>query len=264
MFELDHALRQLRVIADKPERMRCFHKIVFEIGLEDPQRFWDEFWGIWTGSENLFDDFEFFEELVDHGLELGSPHLGLEKKEQAALRKLPPVITIYRGCIEHNQEGWSWTTDREKARWFANRAFGADERQVLKGTVRKEDVLGYLMGRGESEIVVRPEDVMDIEVDEEFVNADKQNGIYWAIQSGRDIFGNNEQMEKMKAQMVVSRMQNITDEQIADIQHSLDFAEWGDLKSKKTYLQELVKLMKMKQRDPASVPKWGDGQTFNM
>ena len=56
-------------------------------------------------------------------------------------------------------KGIAWTTEREKAVWFANRFAVLDrfgEPKLLTGVARKEDVLGYFTGRGESEVVMDP------------------------------------------------------------------------------------------------------------
>ena len=124
------ALSNMWSIADKPERLRCFNKIVFEIGIEDPKVFWEQFWSIWTTSENLNEEEDYIGPLIEHGLSLGSPLLGLEDSERDALAGMDDRITVYRGGGYWNLLGWSWTTDRAKARWFAERAHGPRERIV--------------------------------------------------------------------------------------------------------------------------------------
>lgn len=63
-------------------------------------------------------------------------------------------FTIYRGGTK---EGFSWTTDLEQAKWFANR--WRDNHPVWKATVTKRDIIGYCDGRGEKEIIVNPADI---------------------------------------------------------------------------------------------------------
>lgn len=70
---------------------------------------------------------------------------------------LPEVITVYRGG---NALSLSWTTDRDKAEWFADR-FGNDE-SVWMGTVEKRHILHAENGRGESELVIDPYHVQEI------------------------------------------------------------------------------------------------------
>lgn len=66
-------------------------------------------------------------------------------------------FTVYRGVTPgHNPNGMSWTTDFEKASWFANR-FGSG--YVIEGTVSKQDVLAYFGNRNEEEYVIEAENV---------------------------------------------------------------------------------------------------------
>ena len=58
-------------------------------------------------------------------------------------------------------KGWSWTTDPDKAEWFARRfAVRGKECFVAEGTVSKQYVIAYFTGRNESEIVVDPRRVV--------------------------------------------------------------------------------------------------------
>jgi hypothetical protein len=249
-MDANTAIQKMWTIADKPERLRCFHKIVFDLGLDEAKLFWSNFWSIWQTSENLNEEYDYIPDLIDHGRSLGSPHVGLEENEIEALSALPDLITIYRGCLDWNQDGWSWTTDREKAVWFAKRAYGDDKRLVLTATARKEDVLGYLLGRNESEIVIHPDDVLDVELDEMFdYEGDKMAGLVYAIHSGRDIFA-GEEMEKARAEMMVRTMTPPIDKHIAQFEEMLDFIRWADLKQKRRLLEEVVRLLKEKRDDP--------------
>jgi hypothetical protein len=78
-------------------------------------------------------------------------------------------ITVYRGepqllvdATKTGVGGLSWTTDQPTAVKFAT---GASMRQpvtrgtVLRGKVRYEDVIAYITGRGEFELIVSPENV---------------------------------------------------------------------------------------------------------
>lgn len=68
-------------------------------------------------------------------------------------------LRVYRGVSNESHDfeyadGLSWTLDHAKARWFANRyTKKEDPRAVYTGIVDYADVLAYLTGRGESEIV---------------------------------------------------------------------------------------------------------------
>jgi hypothetical protein len=70
-----------------------------------------------------------------------------------------PVIIVYRGQDADAPLGIAWTTSKCVAKKFTR---GAATRQgnrdgvVIQGTVKREDILAYLTGRNEFEIIVDP------------------------------------------------------------------------------------------------------------
>lgn len=68
------------------------------------------------------------------------------------LEAMPPRLTLYRGTRPKYKHGLSWTLDEDKARWFANRLrpYG----RVYRCEVDKRDILAWVSGRGEREIVI--------------------------------------------------------------------------------------------------------------
>lgn len=83
----------------------------------------------------------------------------MERSEHRAFSKLPESFPVYRGFIGQRGKGLSWTTDREKAVWFAER-FACLEQlgkpRLASGQAVKKDVLAYFNRREESEIVIDP------------------------------------------------------------------------------------------------------------
>lgn len=84
-------------------------------------------------------------------------YLLMDEIERAKLAAMPESFPVYRGCRAHNRSGWSWTTDPDKARWFARRWDLPG--LVLSGSVRRADVVAYWVGRNESEIFIDPRKV---------------------------------------------------------------------------------------------------------
>lgn len=83
----------------------------------------------------------------------------MEPVEQRAIAKLPQSFPVYRGFIGKRGKGLSWTTDREKAIWFAERFTCIEELgspKLISGHVDKDNVFAYFTRRKESEIVVNP------------------------------------------------------------------------------------------------------------
>ncbi len=68
-------------------------------------------------------------------------------------------VTIYRGCFawQASVRRMSWTTDRDRAEWFAERGDMSGQnrpRRVYRAEVPRRAILGHFTGRGESEVVV--------------------------------------------------------------------------------------------------------------
>ncbi|MBA4137013.1 MAG: hypothetical protein C0518_06835 [Opitutus sp.] len=88
--------------------------------------------------------------------------------ERRFLKRLPEVLTIYRGCGHVDGVfGLSWTLSYERAKFFAAYSCGPRRRilcpgqagqwpVLAKATCSKADVIAYLAHRKEKEIVVDP------------------------------------------------------------------------------------------------------------
>lgn len=66
-------------------------------------------------------------------------------------------ITIYRGCPVFHLKNMSWTTDLDRARWFANR-YNYNEHAIVVATmvVDPDRILGVSNDRKESEVIIDP------------------------------------------------------------------------------------------------------------
>lgn len=73
-------------------------------------------------------------------------------------------ITVWRGQMPNDPLGIAWTTDKEIAKRFAS-GVGMRTKMpggvVIEGWVWRGLIFGYLTGRHESEVIVRPDDVQD-------------------------------------------------------------------------------------------------------
>ena len=82
---------------------------------------------------------------------------------QLALAALPEQVEIFQGHTHRRDDGWSWTTERAVAVWFAHRFAlleGARPR-LSRAFVSRSNVTAYLLSRGESEVLVPPECVKE-------------------------------------------------------------------------------------------------------
>ena len=88
----------------------------------------------------------------------------MDEKERSALAAMPEQITIYRGYQRPEcRLGWSWTIDFEQAKWFAKRFQETGSGFIASAKVDKSNVIAYWTGRNESEILVLPENLIDVE-----------------------------------------------------------------------------------------------------
>jgi hypothetical protein len=150
----EEAIRMMWKVSDKPERFQVLDTIDQTLDLNDTL-FWDTFWRCWTSHESIYRDHELIEDMLDRRSVIIAP-AGMEQ-----LDRLPERIEVYRGCRKHNVMGWSWTLDRDCAERFALRAASEDRLPiVLHGLVARERVIALVNDRNESEIVVRPHDVL--------------------------------------------------------------------------------------------------------
>ncbi len=92
-------------------------------------------------------------------------YLLMTNNEREQLSAMPPMLDVHRGFSHMGgKNGLSWTLDVEEARFFAcyassprRRYFGADRCDgafVVSGRCRKTDVIAYLTGRDETDIII--------------------------------------------------------------------------------------------------------------
>lgn len=135
---------------ERPYRFEAFIKI--HKMLRRPT-YWKLLRGVWDDSENIWQHRASWKRLLtDNDCLRG---LLMSRAERAFLKSLPQQIQVYRGQKKKHHRGMSWTLYREKAEWFAARLKRKTETAIiLEGIADKYDVIAYLEGRGEDEIIV--------------------------------------------------------------------------------------------------------------
>jgi hypothetical protein len=118
--------------------------------------YWELLTRVWMDSENIPEEADLWAELLADERP-GREHM-MDDDERAALAALPDVVTVYQGHTTERDDGWSWTTRLATAAWFADRFADMedDEAVVTTGTVRREHITAYLLGRNEYEVLVDP------------------------------------------------------------------------------------------------------------
>lgn len=144
---------------ERPWRVEALEDIQADI--EDYETYGKLVRSVWTDSENIWQNMELWEDILTGFEELTGWEM-METHERDKIRfDLPSVVTVYRGYT-FTRDGWSWTLDAHKARWFAVRFAGLDgvpAAKVAKGKVPRDAIIAYLTSRGEEEIVVDPRNV---------------------------------------------------------------------------------------------------------
>ena len=93
------------------------------------------------------------------------PEILMDAEERAQLQSLDDKVTIYRGVTSYNArnvKALSWTLDENVARWFASR-FG-EQGRVYQAQIAKDDILAIFTGRNESEVIVDPKQLREIQL----------------------------------------------------------------------------------------------------
>jgi hypothetical protein len=132
---------------ERPYRIEAFKQI--EHLLSDTA-YWKLVADIWTDTENQWQNYEEWKDLI--GSKRSNRHYMMTEEEDNLLRSLADEVTIYRGCQKGlNENGLSWTLNKSKAQFFANR-FGK-KGIILERKIPKSDIVAVLTGRGEYEVI---------------------------------------------------------------------------------------------------------------
>ena len=151
------------MLHERPWRYQALVDIADEM---DDDEFWDAVSMVWMDSENIPQHQDEWDELLRS--DRPGHEAMMDDDERAALAALPEVVTIYQGHTDVRDDGWSWTTDRDKAIWFGKRfaMMEGAEPMVSTATVFRADITAYLLGRGEYEVLVDPDLVALVSTEE--------------------------------------------------------------------------------------------------
>ncbi|MDB4778227.1 hypothetical protein OAG68_02100 [bacterium] len=147
---------------EKPFQLSAFMDVAERM---DDRTYWELASSVYTQSENLHQNQAAIRQVLTSDRPERTAMMTTE--EQQFLDGLPSQVEIFRGFAFDNSRGWSWTISRDKAEWFANRyakELGGITR-VASGSIAKCDVIAYLDGRDEKEIVCDPKSIDSIKTD---------------------------------------------------------------------------------------------------
>lgn len=119
---------------------------------------------IWTEAEYVNDGVIKKKALISYFRKAKS-ELIMDQEELGELQGLPDVLTVYRGVTPYNEarvrDALSWTLSTKTAWWFANR-FNQNG-CVYQAEIEKKHVFALFKERGEQEIVLNPDFLMNLE-----------------------------------------------------------------------------------------------------
>ena len=138
---------QIIWLHERPYRVEAFIQIADKL---PDTKYWSLLGSIWTDTENQWQNLEQWTELLSANR--SSRHYLMDESEVQLLNSLPEFVKIYRGCVKGlNEDGLSWTLDKAKAEFFANRF--SKEGIILEREIPKSEIIAVLLGRGESEVI---------------------------------------------------------------------------------------------------------------
>ena len=112
------------------------------------KEYWKTLHHTYCTSESVYNDLEYWDVLFNE-YHQDKKHLMMTRKERKYFKSLPEEITIYRGGV--CDKGISWTINKDKAEWFANRFNNGYA--VFEKKVKKSDCFAYIRDCGEDEII---------------------------------------------------------------------------------------------------------------
>ena len=141
---------------ERPYRAEAFENIAPLITVDS--LYWELLGDVYTDTENFWQESERWKRLLTANR--GSKGSFMTDEDFTALSDMPYEITVYRGFNGRGKKrSWAWTTNRDKAVWFAQRLNREDFGKpptLVTGKLERRHAIGYLTRRGEDEIVVDP------------------------------------------------------------------------------------------------------------
>ena len=83
-------------------------------------------------------------------------------------KEMPEIVTVYRGVTGYNGKNiraLSWTMSCKTAKWFAGRF--KEQGKIYQAEIDKKHILAYIDQRGESELIVDPKYLKNVEMVED-------------------------------------------------------------------------------------------------
>jgi len=128
------------------------------------KHYWEQVYTCWTLNKIEQFPIYVYKDLFFAGRQKRFKYL-FQPEEKEAYDALPDKITVYRGCQQGAEDGWSYTTSYDVAKWFALRHSNWMNTmpRVVHATMRKKDVVAMFDVEQEREILATKWDITKVE-----------------------------------------------------------------------------------------------------
>ena len=167
--ELDKAIEKQNwdkvfMLIEKPFRLNWLEENIDLI--KDDKQYYNFLKDAYMMTEFPMNGFSNYRDLLDLFYARENSKLMLDKDELELLNSLPNEVKIWRGVkvddvLDEDNIGLSFTLNKDKAIWFAERfsQAGVSQAILIEAVVNRFDILSIFLNRDEEEVIVNPEDI---------------------------------------------------------------------------------------------------------
>tara|TARA_B110000483_G_scaffold81538_1_gene101370 strand:+ start:1087 stop:1827 length:741 start_codon:yes stop_codon:yes gene_type:complete len=165
--QLDEAISQQNwdkvfMLIEKPFRLSWLEENIDLI--KDDKQYYNFLKDAYMMTEFPMNGFSNYRDLLHLLYAKDNPKLMMDKEELKLLNSLPNEVKIWRGVkvddvLDEDNIGLSFTLNKDKAIWFAERfsQAGVSQAILIEAVVNRFDILSIFLNRDEEEVIVNPE-----------------------------------------------------------------------------------------------------------
>ena len=165
--QLDEAISQQNwdkvfMLIEKPFRLSWLEENIDLI--KDDKQYYNFLKDAYMMTEFPMNGFSNYRDLLHLLYAKDNPKLMMDKEELKLLNSLPNEVKIWRGVkvddvLDEDNIGLSFTLNKDKAIWFAERfaQAGVSQAILIEAVVKRVDILSIFLNRDEEEVIVNPE-----------------------------------------------------------------------------------------------------------
>jgi hypothetical protein len=142
----------------------CAYEMLRLTQIAEPEVFWKVFHHCWSCCDDTWElNGALLHFLLSHDAEDPARNY-MDRKQAKFYKRLPNIVTVFRGCSKDRVLGISWTTDVAVAEGFArgHRGISPTNPVVARARIPRSEIFTVLVDREESEIVLNPTELIEI------------------------------------------------------------------------------------------------------